>query len=119
MAALYDALAQVSPSPIVDLNRAVAVGMAFGAEAGLEIVERLTADPALKSYHLLPAVRADFLIKLGRVDEARAELEQAASLTRNSRERTLLQERAEKVRMQSAECRLQSGEERSAPHDGA
>ncbi|HET9516019.1 MAG TPA: RNA polymerase sigma factor [Gemmatimonadales bacterium] len=97
VAALYDALAQVSPSPIVDLNRAVAVGMAFGAEAGLEIVERLTADPALKSYHLLPAVRADFLIKLGRVDEARAELEQAASLTRNSRERTLLQERAERL----------------------
>ena len=97
VAALYDALAQVSPSPIVDLNRAVAVGMAFGAEAGLEIVERLTADPALKSYHLLPAVRADFLIKLGRVDEARAELEQAASLTRNSRERTLLQERAKRL----------------------
>jgi RNA polymerase sigma factor (sigma-70 family) len=106
VAALYDALAQVAPSPIVDLNRAVAVGMAFGAEAGLEIVERLTGDPALKSYHLLPAVRADFLIKLGRVDEARAELEQAASLTRNSRERTLLQERAERL--------LEGGRSRSA-----
>jgi RNA polymerase sigma factor (sigma-70 family) len=115
VAALYDALAQVSPSPIVELNRAVAVGMAFGPEAGLEIVERLTADPVLKSYHLLPAVRADFLIKLGRVDEARAELEQAASLTRNSRERTLLQERAMRLRMQSAECRMQSAEGRLAP----
>jgi RNA polymerase sigma factor (sigma-70 family) len=110
VAALYDALAQVSPSPIVELNRAVAVGMAFGADAGLEIVERLTTDPALKSYHLLPAVRADFLIKLGRVDEARAELEQAASLTRNSRERTLLQERAERLRMQIADCRVQSAD---------
>jgi predicted RNA polymerase sigma factor len=93
MAALYDALAQVAPSPVVELNRAVAVGMAFGPAAGLEIAEALESEPSLRNYHLLPAVRADFLIKLGRTDEARAQLERAAGLTRNVREREMLQER--------------------------
>jgi RNA polymerase sigma-70 factor, ECF subfamily len=94
IAALYDALAQLAPSPVVELNRAVAVGMAFGPAAGLEIVDALTSEPSLEGYHLLPAVRADFLTKLGRFDEARAELDRAASLTRNERERKLLLERA-------------------------
>jgi predicted RNA polymerase sigma factor len=92
--ALYDALAQVAPSPVVDLNRAVALGMAFGPTAGLEAVDDLTEEPSLKTYHLLPAVRGDLLAKLGRFDEARAELERAASLTRNARERDLLLARA-------------------------
>ncbi len=92
--ALYDALAQVAPSPIVELNRGVAYGMAFGPAAGLEVVDALAAEPALKAYHLLPAVRGDFLFKLGRRAEARAEFERAASLTRNERERTLLLDRA-------------------------
>jgi RNA polymerase sigma factor (sigma-70 family) len=96
--ALYDALAQVAPSPVVELNRAVAVAMAFGPAAGLELVDALADEPSLASYHLLPAVRADFLTKLGRVDEARAELERAASLTKNARERALLLERAGKGR---------------------
>jgi RNA polymerase sigma factor (sigma-70 family) len=94
IAALYDALSQVSPSPIVELNRAVAVAMAFGPAAGLEIVDALVADGALKDYHLLPAVRADFLTKLGRVDEARTELARAAAMARNARERELLLGRA-------------------------
>jgi RNA polymerase sigma-70 factor (ECF subfamily) len=92
--ALYDALRRLAPSPVVELNRAVAVAMAFGPAAGLELVETLTSEPALKTYHLLPSVRGDFLRKLGRLDEARAEFERAASLTRNARERTLLLERA-------------------------
>jgi RNA polymerase sigma factor (sigma-70 family) len=92
---LYAALAEVTPSPIVELNRAVAVSMATGPAAGLEIVDALIAEGALEDYHLLPAVRADFLAKLGRIDEARAELERAASLTRNERERKLLLGRAE------------------------
>ena len=92
--ALYDALAQLTPSPIVDLNRAVAVAMAFGPDAGLELVEALTSEPSLKSYHLLPSVRGDLLAKLGRLDEARVDFERAASLTRNARERDLLLERA-------------------------
>jgi RNA polymerase sigma-70 factor (ECF subfamily) len=91
---LYEALAQVSPSPVVELNRAVAVAMAFGPKAGLELVDALTAEPSLKAYHLLPGVRGDFLAKLGRWGEARAEFERAASLTRNARERSLLLERA-------------------------
>ena len=91
---LYEALAQVSPSPIVELNRAVAVAMAFGAQAGLEIVDELNAEASLKSYHLLPAVRGDFLFKLGRLEEARAEFARAAELTRNARERKLLLDRA-------------------------
>ncbi len=94
IASLYDALARLTPSPVVELNRAVAVAMAFGPAAGLELVDALTAEPALKSYHLLPSVRGDLLVKLGRVDEARVELERAASLTRNAREREMLLERA-------------------------
>ena len=94
MAALYDALAQLAPSPVVELNRAVAVGMAFGPAAGLELVDALRADPSLKTYHLLPSVRGDLLAKLGRSDEARAEFEHAASLTQNAREREFLLERA-------------------------
>ncbi len=92
--ALYDALGQLTPSPIVELNRAVAVAMAFGPRAGLEIVDSLVEEPALESYHLLPSVRGDFLIKLGRVEEARKEFLHAASLTRNKRERKLLMDRA-------------------------
>ncbi len=92
--ALYDELASVSPSPIVDLNRAVAVGMASGPQAGLDALERLLDEPALKNYPLLPSVRGDLLMKLGRGAEARAEFERAAALTRNERERELLLERA-------------------------
>ena len=94
IAALYDALAQLASSPVVELNRAVAIAMAFGPAAGLEIVDTLTAEPSLKAYHLLPGVRGDLLAKLGRLNEARAEFERAASLTRNACERTLLLERA-------------------------
>jgi RNA polymerase sigma-70 factor (ECF subfamily) len=92
--ALYDALAQLTPSPIVELNRAVAVAMAFGPQAGLELVDALNDEPALKNYHLLPSVRGNLLSKLGRFGEARAEFEIAAALTRNARERNLLLERA-------------------------
>jgi len=92
--ALYDALTQLTQSPVVELNRAVAYSMAFGPAAGLEIVDPLTSEPALAGYHLLPSVRGDFLAKLGRWGEARAEFERAASLTRNARERTLLLDRA-------------------------
>jgi RNA polymerase sigma-70 factor, ECF subfamily len=91
---LYDALAQLSPSPVIELNRAVAVGMAFGPAAGLELVNALTSDPSLEKYHLLPSVRGDLLTKLRRFDEARLEFERAASLTRNLRERELLLQRA-------------------------
>jgi len=91
---LYEALAKLVASPVVELNRAVAVGMAFGPAAGLELVDALTAEPLLKAYHLLPSVRGDFLRKIGRFDEARVEFERAASLTRNARERELLLERA-------------------------
>lgn len=94
IAALYDALAELTPSPVVELNRAVAVAMAFGPAAGLEIVDALRTEPALAGYHLLPSVRADFLARLGRADEARMELERAAGLTRNESERALLLERA-------------------------
>jgi RNA polymerase sigma-70 factor (ECF subfamily) len=92
--ALYDALARLTPSPIVELNRAVAIGMAFGPAAGLAITDALTSEPSLKGYHLLPAVRGDLLKKLGRFDEAHTEFERAASLTRNTRERELLLKRA-------------------------
>jgi RNA polymerase sigma factor (sigma-70 family) len=94
IAMLYQLLARVVPSPVIELNRAVAISMAFGPAAGLEIVDELTSEPSLKTYHLLPSVRGDFLVKLGRLDEAREEFERAASLTRNSRERTLLLDRA-------------------------
>jgi len=96
--ALYDALSQLLHSPVVELNRAVALGMAFGPAAGLEVVDTLTAEPSLERYHLLPAVRGDLLHKLGRYTEARGEFERAASLTRNARERTLLLERAARAR---------------------
>ena len=91
---LYEALAERMPSPVVELNRAVALSMAYGPAVALELVDALREEPALRSYHLLPAVRADLLLKLERFDEARAELERAASLTRNARERALLLERA-------------------------
>jgi RNA polymerase sigma-70 factor (ECF subfamily) len=94
MVALYDALAQLTPSPIVELNRAVAVAMAFGPQAGLDLVDSLVSEPSLKNYHLLPSVRGDLLSKLGRFAEARAEFETAAELTRNAREQNLLLERA-------------------------
>lgn len=92
--ALYDALAQVAPSPVVELNRAVALSMAFGAAVGLELVDALRSEPAMKNYHLLPSVRGDFLLKLGRCKEAYEEFKRAASLTRNAPERELLLKRA-------------------------
>jgi predicted RNA polymerase sigma factor len=95
---LYGRLAALTPSPIVELNRAVAVGMAFGPAAGLEIVDALASEPALKAYHLLPTVRGDLLAKLARPEEARVEFERAAALTRNTRERELLLERAAALR---------------------
>jgi RNA polymerase sigma-70 factor, ECF subfamily len=91
---LYAVLAQVVPSPVIELNRAVAVSMAFGPQAGLDLVDALRAEPSLRGYHLLPSVRGDLLMKLGRPDEARAEFERAAALTRNQRERDLSDERA-------------------------
>jgi RNA polymerase sigma factor (sigma-70 family) len=94
IAALYDELAELTPSPVVELNRAVAVAMAFGPAAGLALADALISEPLLGGYHLLPSVRGDFLQKLGRLDEARAEFERAASLTRNARERELLLARA-------------------------
>ncbi|HJR70123.1 MAG TPA: RNA polymerase subunit sigma-24, partial [Gammaproteobacteria bacterium] len=92
--ALYDALAALAPSPVVQLNRGVAVAMAFGPAEGLAIVDELVAEGALASYHLLAAVRGDLLVKLGRLGEARVEFERAAALTRNARERELLAKRA-------------------------
>ena len=94
IAELYDSLAQLMPSPIVELNRAVAYAIAFGPEAGLELIDTVASEPSLKSYHLLPSVRGDFLFKLGRSAEAQVEFERAASLTRNARERELLLDRA-------------------------
>jgi RNA polymerase sigma factor (sigma-70 family) len=94
IAALYAALAHIAPSPIVELNRAVALSMAFGPAVGLELVDAIAKEPALAGYHLLPSVRGDLLAKLGRHDEARAELERAAKLTENERERAMLLERA-------------------------
>jgi predicted RNA polymerase sigma factor len=96
IAALYDGLAGIAPSPVVELNRGVAVAMAFGPAAGLEVVDALTTEPSLRNYHLLPSVRGDLLAKLGRFDEACAEFRRAASLTQNARERKLLLERATK-----------------------
>jgi RNA polymerase sigma factor (sigma-70 family) len=97
IAALYGELAELAPSPVVELNRAVALGMAFGPAAGLELVDALTSEPALKAYHLLPSVRGDLLAKLGRADEARVEFERAAALTQNARERAMLLDRAAAV----------------------
>jgi RNA polymerase sigma factor (sigma-70 family) len=94
IAALYDALAQIAPSPVVELNRAVALGMAFGPQAGLELLEEIAGEPALQGYHLLPSVRGDLLAKLGRGEEAAAEFARAASLTENVRSRELLLRRA-------------------------
>ncbi len=94
IAALYDALAELAPSPVVELNRAVAVSMAFGPTEGLELVDALRSEQALRAYHLLPSVRGDLLVKLGRLDEARTEFERAAALTHNVRVRDLLLERA-------------------------
>jgi predicted RNA polymerase sigma factor len=94
IAALYEALAELMPSPVVELNRAVAVGMAYGPAAALELVDALTDVPALQRYHLLPSVRGDLLVKLGRPAEARTEFLRAASLTRNEREQALLLGRA-------------------------
>ncbi len=94
IAALYDALSQLTPSPVVELNRAVALGMAFGPEVGLELVDRIGEEPALREYHLLPSVRGDLLAKLGRSSEAEAEFRRAAALTENDRERELLERRA-------------------------
>src|SRR5262249_26062467 len=94
IATLYGELVRLAPSPVVELNRAVAVAMASGPAAGLELVDALRSEPSLQSYHLLPSVRGELLAKLGRFDEARAECERAASLTRNARERDLLLARA-------------------------
>ena len=94
IAALYDALSQLTPSPVIELNRAVALAMAFGPAAGLEIVDQLMTEPALAGYHYVPSVRGDLLFKLGRLEEARAAFEQAASMTQNARERQLLLDRA-------------------------
>jgi predicted RNA polymerase sigma factor len=94
IAALYAALAELYPTPVVRLNRAVAVGMAFGAESGLALVDGLLGEPALKTYHLLPSVRGDLLEKLQRFGEARAEFERAAAMAHNARDRELLLTRA-------------------------
>lgn len=97
IAALYDALAQLTPSAVIELNRAVAVAMAYGPDAGLELVDQLLNEPALRGYHLLPAVRGDFLARLGRAAEAATEFKRAADLTRNGRERALLLKRADEM----------------------
>jgi RNA polymerase sigma factor (sigma-70 family) len=102
IAGLYAELAALTPSPVVELNRAVAVAMAFGPHAGLELVDALTSEPSLEGYHLLPSVRGDLLAKLGRFDEARLDFERAASLTRNARERELLVGRAAACARESA-----------------
>ncbi|HEX6137190.1 MAG TPA: hypothetical protein VF059_06000, partial [Casimicrobiaceae bacterium] len=125
IAALYDALAQLAPSPVVELNRAVAVAMAFGPAAGLELTDALAAEPSLRSYHLLPAVRGDLLSKLGRLDDAHAEFQRAAALTRNARERTILAERAGacqsarfgKGSSQPSHRRIRPGRDRIRPHE--
>ena len=106
--ALYGVLAEVMPSPVVELNRAVAVSMAYGPQAGLDLVDQLAAEPALQGYHLLPSVRGDLLRKLGRADEARAEFERAAALTGNERERQLSADRAREA---AAESDAESGAE--------
>jgi len=109
IAALYGVLTEVAPSPVVELNRAVAIAMAFGPAEGLELVDALASAPALKAYHLLPSVRGDLLVKLGRFDEARAEFERAAKLTRNARQRTLLRDRAAAARHAAGPARPSDG----------
>src|SRR5437588_10386714 len=94
IAALYEVLGHLTPSPVIELNHAVAVSMAFGPAAGLELVDELAGEPSLASYHLLPSVRGDLLAKLGRAAEARAEFERAAGLTQTARERQILLDRA-------------------------
>lgn len=103
IAALYEALARLTPSPIVELNRAVAISMAFGPAYGLQLLDELNSDPTLKDYHLLPSVRGDLLYKLGRCDEARTEFERAAALAKNERERSLLLKRAADSQSKAAE----------------
>src|SRR5215470_7105502 len=103
IAKLYEELARVTPSPVVELNRAVAVAMADGPAAGLELIDRIASEPTLRAYHLLPSVRGDFLFKLGRFKEAQAEFQRAATLTQNARERELLLERAQKCAAASGE----------------
>jgi RNA polymerase sigma factor (sigma-70 family) len=105
IAALYDALAQRAPSPVVELNRAVALGMAFGPAAGLEVADELRHEPQLRDYHLLPSVRGDLLFRLGRFEEARTEFKRAALMTRNTRERALLRQRAEESFRRAAAAR--------------
>lgn len=102
IAALYAALMSLTPSPVIELNRAMALAMAFGPAAGLELADQLAHDPALRNYHLLPSVRADLLMRLGRHEQALAEFERAASLTQNERERTMLLERAQVCRAKLA-----------------
>jgi predicted RNA polymerase sigma factor len=102
IADLYGALVRLTPSPVVELNRAVAVGMASGPAAGLELVDALASEPSLRNYHLLPSVRGDLLLKLGRYEEAGAELERAASLTKNAQEKKLLLERVDEARSSAA-----------------
>src|SRR5688572_26082477 len=114
IAGLYDTLARVTPSPVVELNRAVAHAMAFGPAVGLALADPLRDVPALRDYHLLPSVRGDLLAKLGREDEARAEFERAASLTRNGRERALLLARAEALRKE-ASCPTSTGSSSPSP----
>ena len=116
--ALYDALAQLAASPIVDLNRAVAVAMAYGPGAGLELVDALSSEPALKAYHLLPAMRGDLLMRAGRFDEAAAELALAASMTRNLPERNLLLERARAAGEAALHADAKYGEPASLADDG-
>ncbi|MBB5780114.1 RNA polymerase sigma factor (sigma-70 family) [Nonomuraea jabiensis] len=101
IASLYEALAKLSRSPVVELNRAVALSMAYGPAVGLQLLDQIAGEPALKDYHLLPSVRGDLLFKLGRREEARAEFERAADMTRNARERALLRERATACRVQT------------------
>src|SRR5216684_902515 len=108
-------LAELTPSPVVELNRAVAVAMAFGPAAGLELIDTLTSEPSLRAYHLLPSVRGDLLKKLGRFDEARAEFERAASLTRNTRERELLLNRARACA--EDQLRASHGDDSDGPRD--
>lgn len=105
IAGLYEELAKLSRSPVVELNRAVALSMAYGPSVGLELLDQIMEEPSLKDYHLLPSVRGDFLFKLGRREEARAEFERAAGMTRNARERTLLEERAAACRAGTAPTR--------------